>query len=122
MKRFIEKLITELEKEQDNYLHDESDYGEGKYNAYGEQITKIKRLAEEYNNGWIPCSKELPNDLEDETILYEVTVAVDICGKVNYVTDYAIFFDNNWKSATWTKQGGKVIAWKERTKPYIPEK
>ena len=69
MKRFIEKLITELEKEQDNYLHDESDYGEGKYNAYGEQITKIKRLAEEYNNGWIPCSERLPD--EDGTYLVQ---------------------------------------------------
>ena len=130
MKKFVDKLISRL----GNHIkycescHEEFSNAkmsltyEVQLNAYKSAIEIVNELAEEYNNGWIPCSKELPNDLEDETILYEVTVAVDICGKVNYVTDYAIFFDNNWKSATWTKQGGKVIAWKERTKPYIPEK
>lgn len=70
MKEFIEKLIGRLEEEQK--LADEvkekcarenplmfdnaKGYSTGIFNV----IYIVNELAEEYNNGWIPCSERLP--------------------------------------------------------------
>ena len=73
MKEFIDKLIGRLEE-----IYNRND--KAKKEAYEEQdweyfdlfthrndgvytsISIINKLAEEYNNGWIPCSERLPED------------------------------------------------------------
>lgn len=62
MKSVFEKIIEKLEEKQDIFLYDDSDYGEGKYNAFDEAIEIVKQEAVEYNNGWIPCSERLPEE------------------------------------------------------------
>jgi hypothetical protein len=62
MKEFIEKLIGRLEEEKGNW--------NGAYNIGNYRIPLIRvkeiinELAEEYNNGWIPCSERLPETYE----------------------------------------------------------
>ena len=56
MKSVFDKIIEKLEEKQDIFLYEDSDYGEGKYNAFDEAIEIVKQEAEKYNNGWIPCS------------------------------------------------------------------
>ena len=56
MQAVFEKIIEKLEEKQDIFLYEDSDYGEGKYNAFDEAIEIVKQEAEQYNNGWIPCS------------------------------------------------------------------
>ena len=56
MKEFVEKLIGRLNNE---YLK----YNDGDWNsAIDESIKIVNELAEEYNNGWIPCSERLPEE------------------------------------------------------------
>lgn len=78
MKEFIEKLIGRLEE----YLQSEKKFKEivdtgkeiknpvvsrtiGRIEAYESAIKSVNQLAEEYNNGWIPCSGKLPPQPEE---------------------------------------------------------
>ena len=55
MKEFIEKLIGRLEeKANQTWLV------LAERNGYERAIEIVNQLAEEYNNGWIPCSERLP--------------------------------------------------------------
>lgn len=65
MKEFIKKIIRELEESKDfyrkqwnKYLDDDEAYGN--ISAYDDAIKIVNKFAEEYNNGWIPCSEKLP--------------------------------------------------------------
>lgn len=53
MNKAFEKIIEKLEEKQDIFLYDDSDYGEGKYNAFDEAIEIVKQEAEQYNNAII---------------------------------------------------------------------
>ena len=69
MKEFVKKLIGRLEE-----LRTCSDFGTCNHcqNRWcpmelleaDEVIKIVNQLAEEYNNGWIPCSERLPNKEE----------------------------------------------------------
>lgn len=58
MKEFIEKLIEVLEEYQENntLCKSEDDYELGVFCTCEYVIETINKHAEEYNNGWIPCS------------------------------------------------------------------
>ena len=68
MKEFVEKLIGRLENriKYNELCHKEfpnakmSFTYEVQINAYKNAIEIVNQLAEEYNNGWIPCSERLP--------------------------------------------------------------
>ena len=79
MKEFIHKLIERLEElkkremdreeniTEDGYWEDCEDAFEdgesnGMYTAYTKAIQIVNQLAEEYNDGWISCSKRLPEE------------------------------------------------------------
>lgn len=49
MQTVFEKIIEKLEEKQDIFLYEDSDYGEGKYNAFDEAIEIVKQKAEKYN-------------------------------------------------------------------------
>jgi len=53
----VDKVVTELE-EVKYYSED----GVHEVVGYGRAIGIINQLAEEYNNGWIPCSERLPEE------------------------------------------------------------
>lgn len=138
MKEFIEKLISRL-KERENHYRCEVEKvkrfskiricRELQMRAYETSIKIVNELAEEYINcstdtvvgtssGWIPCTIAMPQKEQ----MYEVTMEIEICSRSEYVTDYALL-DSNGK---WLKgcrfKNGKVIAWKEKTEPYVPKK
>ena len=48
MKSVFEKIIEKLEEKQDIFLYEDSDYVEGKYNAFDEAIEIVKQEAEQY--------------------------------------------------------------------------
>ena len=82
MKEFIEKLIGRLEEAEkcnhEKALEEIMENGhtmdaEGFLNqedAFNKAIEIVNELAEEYNNGWIPCSERLPE--EHDSIFAEV--------------------------------------------------
>lgn len=50
MDDFQKELIAGLEEKQDFHLHDEDDYGAGKYYAFDEAICLTKQLIRKHNN------------------------------------------------------------------------
>ena len=71
MKEFVDKLIGRLEDKELTSAEAKAEaiigmqgvsinYYSGELEAYGRAIRIVKELAEEYNNGWIPCSERLP--------------------------------------------------------------
>ena len=65
MQTVFEKIIEKLEEKQDIFLYEDSDYGEGKYNAFDEAIEIVKQEAADYNKG-ITDSLEKLNELEKQ--------------------------------------------------------
>lgn len=83
---------------------------------------------------WIPCSERLPDNIEDDSVQYLITVKV---GKYEYEIDFGWWskiskYDNCKKKWVdyfgWTVgndwdegQGMEVIAWQPLPEPYIGE-
>ena len=80
MNEFIEKLIGRLEEKENEAVlkapntNDISniEYQKWMMKSYGfkESIEIVNQLAEEYNNGWIPCSERLPENTS--TVLVQI--------------------------------------------------
>ena len=123
MKEFIEKLIGRLEEYQENNTQckPSDDYELGQFSACEYAIEIVKQLAEEYNNdGWIPCSKQLPPHSDD-------LLLIQCSGKPKN----NIVFDNAFCLASYTKEGwllelypewkgAEVIAWMPLPEPFKP--
>lgn len=60
MKEFIEKLISKLEE-----LTHDNPMVTSNYILRKDAISSVNKLAEEYNNGWIPCSERMPEKTDD---------------------------------------------------------
>jgi hypothetical protein len=128
MKEFIEKLIGRLEESQERYddvsfaqLNEfghtlDYEYAKGKRDGVEESIEIVNQLAEEYNNGWIACEKELPKIPNS----YLVTKMCDDDGKRIYETAHEIFWtsDGKWDCERDEDCEWKVIAWRKKLAPY----
>lgn len=95
----------------------------------------MERSERYYNGGWILCSERLPENIEDDSPQYLITVKV---GENEYEIDFGWWskmsrYDTNQKKWIdyfgWTVgndwdegQGMEVIAWCELPKPYKPDK
>ena len=108
MKEFIDKLIDELEGVK-SIVNSPADIVWN--NAVKMCIYKANELAEEYNNGWIPCSERLP----EEATTYLVTEEVVVNSQKQYVTDIRLFgTENEWLCPS----NRKIIAWQPLPAPY----
>ncbi len=133
MNEFIEKLIGRLEElkkrntgcygiacikcKYDNECHE----GEKDYKVVlDESIEIVNQLAEEYNNGWIPCNRELPPHSDD-------LLLIQCSGRPKN----NVIFDNAFCLASYTEEGwilemypewknAQVIAWMPLPEPFKP--
>ena len=116
MKEFVEKLIGRLEEEKKQAQCEGSlSFAMG----FKVAISIVNELAEEYNNGWIPCSERLPEMNQKVLASYEdryLSAANGVCeGMYVYtwgkwdISDYAVEDDY------------KVIAWQPLPQPYQPK-
>ena len=70
MKEFIEKLVGRLEEEAFKIQLNQGIKNPSTHDMFLETFTVrqieeiVNEFAEEYNNGWIPCSERLPNKKE----------------------------------------------------------
>lgn len=108
MKEFVNKLIERLEARKKIILShkiiDAED--ESMIFAYNETINIVNELAEEYNNGWIPCSERLP-DVSGDYLTY--VYYDDYENKYYSIEVDEIDCDGRVK--VWNRNSGKIVAW-----------
>lgn len=96
-------------------------------------IDSLKAIEEPKIGKWIPCSERFPENIEDESVQYLITVKV---GENEYEIDFGWWskisqYDNSkrkwvdlfgWVVGNdWDDgQGMEVIAWKPKPGPYKP--
>ena len=114
MKEFIEKLIGRLEESVSlpKMERMESRVGKKQTQGFGlgvrSSVGIVNQLAEEYNNGWIPCSERIPVCAGKYLVTTDGTFGID-------VIDIALFESYEWhKSAD-------IIAWQSLPNPYKKE-
>ena len=121
MKSVFDKIIEKLEEKQDIFLYEDSDYGEGKYNAFDEAIEIVKQEAEQYNNGWIPVEERMPEEA------FGCLVTVIDCNPVTLtefenILPYVVGYDgDSWNDADGEEIPFEVIAWRKLPTPYQPK-
>lgn len=113
----FEKIIEKLEELQQEQLellcehkaHLDEQCAIRGFNCLKRAIDKVNKVAEEYNNGWIPCSERLPDIHEGKTQSEEVYTVVEW-------EDGEITYSVGWynKSGKWNEDSKicKVVAWK----------
>ena len=124
MNKEFEKIIEKLEEykyenlvehdyEQSQHCKDIGDCGmrDCVLCVLDKAIEIVKQEAEQYNNGWIPCSEQLP-ELETEVLIYTEQGGMTIAS----LTKPDIF---------WEDEEGNiligVIAWHPLPEPYQPK-
>lgn len=127
MKEFVEKIIDKLEDR--IRLHNEKAQGYansalptlaidtlGKREEVEEIKKIINQLAEEYSNGWIPCSERLP----EETECYLVTWRDRVTCK-NYVEIIEYDAEGSWLDCICQAGllGYDIIAWQPLPTSYV---
>ena len=127
MNEIFEKIIEKLKEEKMSYFLTIANTGDEKldytYEQVGDALDKaieiVKQEADQYKGGWIPCSSGV---LPKRSNLYCVT---KMCGNDEnpiYETCHEIFwaYNNKWDCERDEDCEWRVIAWKEKEKPYQP--
>ena len=103
MKEFVKKLIKMLERHIERNNDYEDVFFDGQSSAFEWTISVINKLAEEYNDGWIPCSEKCPpNDT--------------YCLITDYKGDISI--EKHLSGNCWFAGFNYVVAWQPLPKPY----
>lgn len=117
MKKFVEKLIERLEEERnynekmmlDSPDHFRQSFYGTRMNTYGKAIEIVNQLAEEYNQGWIPCSERLPGSKIDVLVWKDNMYSV-----AWYQEGTKHWFSNDFPA----NESKDVIAWQPLPSPY----
>ena len=127
MNKVFEKIIEKLEDAKSNVpvnrlLDDiikDKPKELGQLMAYNKAIEIVKQEAEQYNNGWIPCSVALPQQPEENPIFHNKPLELYLVSVKN--ADYPIraFWNGKFFTDGWSKVD--VIAWKPLPQPYQPK-
>ena len=118
MQEAFENIIEKLEERAEecgmfwNEFDDEESFGA--VSAYTNAIKIVKQAAEEYNNGWIPCSERLPEPIRP--------VLVTLRNRMNDKCFVRVrrFHTDHWNTDEGIVENSVVIAWKPFPQPYRP--
>ena len=121
MKEFIDNLIGRLEKEPTYSVAAGEDYIiHGNALPKRRAIEIVKQFAEEYKNGWIPCSERLPEEPEENPDIDYKTLEIYLVCVPGDKYPFRAF----WNGKFFTDGLNKVdaVAWMPLPSPYHPEK
>ena len=113
----ILERLAKLQQEQNQELCEHKNFTSEMQSIRGHNILQnvkkiVQKIAEDYNNGWIPCSAV---DHPEHCHECEVTM-LDSHG---YTREIA-FFADTWRRAS-DEAAIIVVAWKKPSEPYHPE-
>ena len=106
MKEAFEKIIDELKQE--SIIVDDD--------AGHRAVEIIHQIAEEYSNGWIPCSEKLPELRQDVLVTVKYTGFMGMHGY--WIKTGHMEAENDWWGDC---AGGEVIAWQPLPGSYQPK-
>ena len=116
MKEFVEKLIGRLEEEKESAKKRNAFDSEVSYRC---AIEIVNQLAEEYNNGWIPCEKKLPETNESVLCWAKSTArGGDVCFVGSYHKGFW-FLQSSANTHSFPGQY-KIVAWQKLPEPFKP--
>ena len=119
MNKAFEKILERLEEDA-RFYNSASDVDQNIRSGLIIAKEAVQEVVEEYNNGWIPCSSGV---LPKRSNSYCVTKMFENDGNPIYETCHEIFYtiDNKWDCERDEDYEWRVIAWKEKDKPYQPK-
>lgn len=118
MQEVFEKIIEKLEEKHEQYINQYGVVG-GNPMAFAVKECKeiVKQEAEQYNNGWIPCSVAMSEEHE----LYDVTFK----NRTAIYSDEAIYDPSSgkwfWDADEVEEVKNDILAWAEKREPYQPK-
>ncbi|MGN1150522.1 MAG: DUF551 domain-containing protein [Lachnospiraceae bacterium] len=135
MQEVFEKIIEELEIERttanNTFVKYEMNVDLGRVFGLEKAIEIVKQEAEQYNNGWIPCSERLPKEYGDYLVAWRPLSmsAEDIMKKVGRevphfyeIVEYDPDDEALWIGSIEQAQGEyEIIAWQPLPQPYQPK-
>ena len=116
VKEFVEKLAERLEELKEESI-DKWDGG-ASHKAYVKAIEIVSKLAEEYNQGWIPVTEKLPNTDEYLLLSFE-NWSIPAIGRYEEDDEGGAFYIGD--DSTCSSFGLFVNAWMPLPEPYKPE-
>lgn len=129
MKKAFEKILERLEEEREYSYADFAEYVkeytpclDSEYSDFFDRgleraIKVIKEVAEEYNNGWIPCSERFP-DTDKYILLSFSNFSIPLVGRYEEDEDGSGSFYIGDEMETCLSQDLFVNAWQPLPEPY----
>ncbi len=114
MQSVFENIIDKLEEQKVKGIYDSSSII-GEKNVWAEEIEIVKHEAEQYNNGWIPCSERLPEPIRP------VLVTLRNWMNDKYFVRVGRFHTDHWKTDEGIIENSVVLAWQPLPAPYQPK-
>ena len=129
-------LEAECNSEIASYFRDRKELYLDRANIYGKVMREIDRIAQEYNNGWIPCSERLPEECVPVNVTWINRNPESYYAKIKDVpfSATAVYYNSKWYwySSTcvdYLSEYGKndfdlvdkdidVVAWQPLPEPY----
>ena len=112
MNKEFEKIIEKLEEDA-RFYNSASDVDQNIRSGLIIAKEAVQEVAEEYNNGWIPCSEKLPDVRQDVLVTVKYTGFMGMHGY--WIKTGHMEAENDWWGDC---AGGEVIAWQPLPKPF----
>ena len=112
MNKAFEKILERLEEDA-RFYNSASDVDQNIRSGLIIAKEAVQEVAEEYNNGWIPCSEKLPDVRQDVLVTVKYTGFMGMHGY--WIKTGHMEAENDWWGDC---AGGEVIAWQPLPKPF----
>ena len=112
MNKAFEKILERLEEDA-RFYNSASDVDQNIRSGLIIAKEAVQEVAEEYNNGWIPCSEKLPELRKDVLVTVKYTGFMGMHGY--WIKTGHMEAENDWWGDC---AGGEVIAWQPLPQPY----
>ena len=112
MNKAFEKILERLEEDA-RFYNSASDVDQNIRSGLIIAKEAVQEVAEEYNNGWVPCSEKLPDVRQDVLVTVKYTGFMGMHGY--WIKTGHMEAENDWWGDC---AGGEVIAWQPLPKPF----